>query len=259
MKTFTILAVEKSFSYMKKLLLLFSFFIFQFSIFTCYAQNLIPNGDFELGPDSSSGGWFYGIDSTCTAVGTVYGPDCWSVANGSPDRLVEGDIPTCNWDNDTAYSGKAYVVFGWNEAGKTILVSSLDKDSIYQLKYCAKLETFNNYFEPTRIKFYFNNGYDSILSPFINYSSQWQCYDTIFKATSIISEIEIWGIEFVSSAVKIDNLYLEKISSIGINENYLEMNLKIYPNPTNDYVVIENMLCENNYSIKIYNLFNELI
>ena len=99
-----------------------------------FSQNLIPNGDFELGPDSSSGGWSIGVwDTTCSPTTIVYGPDFWFVVDATPDRMVEGDIPTCNWDNDTAQSGKAYIDFAsggtgnpnYTESAKAILINTM--------------------------------------------------------------------------------------------------------------------------------------
>lgn len=87
-----------------------------------FGQNLIPNGDFELGPDSSSAGWAIGYpwDSTgngCDPQSFVNGPDDWQIVSSSPDRMVESNMPICNWDIDTAASGKAWIDFGYNGGG----------------------------------------------------------------------------------------------------------------------------------------------
>lgn len=126
---------------MKKFLLVLVFIL----PFLSSSQNLIPNGDFELGTDSSSVGWVEGFDSTCTITDTVFGPDFWSVISGTPDRLVEGNICS-NWSDDTAQSGKAFIhLYIGNqagveqEAGSVSLIIPLEKDSSYQLSYYASI------------------------------------------------------------------------------------------------------------------------
>lgn len=191
----------------------------------CSGQNLIPNGDFELGPDSSSAGWHSWVDSTfCNLTISVNGPDYWIKESGSPDRMVEGTIFTCNWDNDTAESGNAYIVIGsgnnnYREGGKATLLSALEQDTLYHLKYCASLQTFNGFnTQPELVAFIFNNGGDSIVSPLIT-SVQWQCYDTVFSSTANSSEIIIRAVYPVGlgPAANVDNVKLEKISSTGIS------------------------------------------
>lgn len=98
----------------------------------CSGQNLVPNGDFELGGDSTSIGWLFKLQPNCQGGGPMAGPDFWTVTSPSPDRIIEGQI-YCNWDNDTAQSGIAFIVVGGNEAGKTTLLSPLETDSFYRL------------------------------------------------------------------------------------------------------------------------------
>ncbi|MBI3501837.1 MAG: T9SS type A sorting domain-containing protein [Bacteroidetes bacterium] len=199
----------------------------------------MPNGDFELGPDSSSGAWLYGIDSVgCTAVGTVLGPDFWTVVSPSPDRLIEGDIP-CNWDKDTAQSGKAYVDFAYTESGKTTLISPLQKDSLYQLSVYLSLQTFKGtYTQPHRVVFIFNNGGDSIIAPYVNMPPHWQHLDTTFKASANSTEITINGFALVSSGTNVDNIFLQKISGTGINYFDINTNITLFPNPANDFIIV---------------------
>ena len=138
---------------MKKIILLICIILL---ISPIIAQNLIPNGDFELGPDSTSAGWTNGVDITCIMIGTVLGPDFWSVVSGTPDRLV-GNIVPC-WDNHMASSGKAYIDFVNFDAGKTTLTSPLIKDSVYKLSYLYSLQTFRgNSNQPSRLCFKFSN------------------------------------------------------------------------------------------------------
>lgn len=218
------------------------------------AQNLIPNGDFELGPDSSSTGWIAWDDTTCTDVLPMNGPNFWTVISGSPDRMVEGGVFTCNWDNDTAQSGKAWVDFGWiDEAGKTTLINPIEVDSTYLLSGYIKMETFQGtWFQPTRVAFVFNNGTDSIVSPYTN--SQWQYFDTLFIASANSTEIKVHSIEMVGSATKVDNISLQKVSSTYINDiSSLKKLITIYPNPTKDILNIKSPF--EIYEIEILDLF----
>ena len=221
---------------------------------TSFSQNLIPNGDFELGPDSSSAGWYTLIDSSCSSTFTILGPDFWTVVNGSPDRLIENKIP-CNWNNDTAQSGKAYVDFGNDEAGKIILLSSLKKDSSYHLSCYLSLQTFRGLStESMHLEFRFNNGGNTIAALYVN-NTQWKYYDTTFVATANSTEMEIWGIDPVVSAANCDNVSLIKITNTSIsNLFYFKNKIKIYPNPSTGPFQIE---CENDAEFKIYNLWGD--
>jgi len=214
------------------------------------AQNLIPNGDFELGPERSSFGWCCGVDSNCSLIDTILGPDFWNVVSGSPDRLIEGDIPDifpCYYDNDTAQSGIAYTVFIYDEAGKTILLASLQKDSIYHLQYFASLETFQGSAQSSKIEFNFNNGGNSIATPYIAFP-KWQYFDTVFVASGNSTEIEIRGIEIVTCGVKIDNISLKKNFGASINDiQNNKDNITLFPNPADDfiYVALKNKIFSN--------------
>ena len=225
--------------------------------FSVNAQNLIPNGDFELGPDSSSSAWCCGFDSTCIILNnTTPGPTYWTVVNSTPDRMVYGDIP-CNWDNDTAVSGKAYIVIGWNEAGKTTLQSFVEKDSIYRLTYYIALNTFRgSYTQPCQFYFKFINTNDSIFSPLI-IDTNWVYIDTIFIATENANEIEIRGCIWVPSGANIDMIWLEKINPNSINNLYRNQ-IKFYPIPTSDKIHF-NLLPEDTKQIVISNLSGQII
>lgn len=222
-----------------------------------FAQNLIPNGDFELGPDSSSVGWSSSFDSTCTGTYPLNGPNSWVGISSSPDRLVEGTIYDCNWSNDTAQSGKAYVLFGYYEAGKTTLLFPLEKDSIYRLKYFISLQTFNGqYNDSCHCEFRFNNNGNTIIAPYIS-SEYWQYIDTTFIAESNSTELEIWGIDMVSSGNNIDNISLTKepVNYIAESERYKTV-FDFYPNPSTGIVQID---INESAEIDIYNLLNERV
>ncbi|MBI5218076.1 MAG: T9SS type A sorting domain-containing protein [Bacteroidia bacterium] len=213
----------------------------QFGGTTLQAQNLVPNGDFELGPDSSSIGWYWRLDSNCSALDTVLGPDFWIVVSDSPDRLIEGDIPYiyCVWDNGTAQSGKAYTVFIYDEAGKTTLLAPLQKDTIYRFQYYLSWETFQGLAtQPSRIEFRFNNGGNTIASAHIA-TIQWNYFDTVFVASGNSTEMEIWGIEPVTGGVKVDNISLTK--NFGTTINDIQNNndrITLFPNPADDFIYV---------------------
>lgn len=232
---------------MKKiqLLIFFTFFTFHCS----YSQNLIPNGDFEQGPDSTSTGWCCWVDSTCTLINTtVRGPNEWLSIDGSSDRLVEGDIPALCWDIDTAQSGKSYITHQYYDVVQTTLTSPLQKDSVYKLSYYAGAETWGGTtpIQPHRFYFKFLNSNDSILSPLIN-SKIWKYIDTVFIASANVTQIEIWDNESFVSGTIIDNIRLEKVNAASINNYSINQHIKIYPNPTNGALFFnylpENMKC----------------
>ena len=226
--------------------LIFRFVILFFNTLPIYntcAQNLIPNGDFELGPDSLSAGWILGVlDSTgggCVSTTWVNGPDFWIKTVGTPDRFLNNDLPICGWTPDSAYSGNAYCQFvsgnnNYYEAGKAILISPFLKDSVYILHYCVSRQTFNGLgTAPSQIAFVFNNFNDSIASPLI-YSTTWQWFDTIFSAKNNATEINVKAIYPIGIAgMNVDNLILQKWNPTGINEaDNLNSNISVYPNPT---------------------------
>ena len=224
---------------MKKLILI----LFLINFLCVFTQNLIPNGDFELGPDSSSGEWLYWVDNNCQYVGSVLGPDEWFVLNPSPDRMIENDI-LCNlWDNGLAYSGNAYIVLGTlnKESCGVSLLTPIEKDSVYNLKCYLSLESFGGIgTPPAKIAIRFN-AFDSLTTPnFI--SNSWMLFDTIFKANENSNQMILEGIQNLnaSSGVKIDNISLEKISTLSLNEFSININkIKIYPNPAKNYIQIE--------------------
>lgn len=227
------------------------------------AQNLIPNGDFELGPDSSAEGWSLWWDSTCNNPVPVNGPDFWTIVFATPDRELEDDIfGGCLHDIDTAQSGRAWVNFGYGEAGKTTLISPLQKDSLYRLSYYYKKESYSNMFPNTdrRVEFRFSQGSNIINSPYTTTNTLWQLHDTMFIALSNSTELEIWGIDFFlggGSGVKIDNLSLEKISSTGIIEIYNKEEVSIFPNPTRDKFTIKTNA--KKFNLEIYNTVGIII
>jgi hypothetical protein len=222
--------------------------------------NLIPNGDFEEGPNRTSAEWEFGIDNICSSIDDVSGPDFWTVTKASPDRLIEGDIP-CNWDDAPAQSGQAYIMLGYippsGEAGKTILTLPLKKDSTYKLAYYVRLETFRGTsLDPFRIAFNFNNGGNTIISKNIVDYQNWIYFDTVFIAESESTEIEIQGYDAVFSGAKIDNISLIEFFNTSELEKIDNLKFNVYPNPCSGILNIESMI---NYEANIYNIVGEKI
>jgi Secretion system C-terminal sorting domain len=221
-------------------------------------QNLVLNGDFELGPTESTEDWANAVDTNCNILGIVGGPTFWTVTSSSPDRLYEGDIQ-CGWDNDTASSGSAYVMLGFGsftESGKTTLISQLMVDSAYRLSCYLQLETArSSTLIPSRLSFLFNNNGDSIPTPMISDSTNWLYYDTIFIATANSTEMEIMNSGGLSFGVKLDNIILEKISITSVSNISLQNQIKVFPNPTNNGII--NLHFSKNKRVK-YNLYNAL-
>jgi len=154
-------------------------------------------------------------------------------------------------------SGKAYIVMIIAESGKANLLSPLEKDSTYQLSCSLSLETFRGMgTQPARIAFKFNNGDNPWTSPYIT-TTQWQHFDTVFKASDNATEIEISGIDTVLSGTKIDNVSLVKLTGTSIGDYFLtKKKIKIYPNPTTGILLIDGA---NNAGIKIYNSIGQQI
>lgn len=229
-----------------------TFIILVFFFITAFghSQNLIPNGDFELGPDSISYGWNWWSDTICGSGDTVYGPDFWIVTNLTPDRQVETDpyFPTSCRDTTFAQSGNAYIIVGadavgQDEAGKTTLISPLEKDSAYRLSYFISMQTAGSgSVIPVIVEFRFSTGGNNILSPTVTTTS-WQFVDTIFTALANSDEIEILASSVASGGpmlANIDNIMLVKESSTGFS-NFHQRNkqIKIYPNPSDGVFYID--------------------
>ena len=220
-----------------------------FSSFLNFGQvNLIPNGDFELGPLNSSAGWENEINNNCEVIGSMQGPLNWERITGSPDRLILGDIP-CNWDDDIPFSGNAYIVLGYQESGKATLIETLNSDKSYKVKYYAKMETFRNISNDS-ISFLLIIGNDTVKSPIIFHNSEWSYYEYDYYPTSNFNTLTLKVVDFVSTGVKIDKIELEVIDSLNSFENIVTNPYLIYPNPSNGEV---NLKYFSNPIIDLYN------
>jgi hypothetical protein len=193
---------------MKKYITVF----FLLTSYISHAQNLIPNGDFETGPSGTSVGWQYLLTSACGVQNGTPGPSGWSATNLTPDRKVEGTI-YCNWDNDTAASGSAYIMLGNTEGGKVTLTQALEMGAQYTLSYSLQMETLRGatYVSP-RVAFYFNNGGNTITSDYITNYTSWTSYSNTFTATAASTEMEIRGL-VANGGTEIDKVSLIKIAS----------------------------------------------
>lgn len=211
------------------------------------AQNLIPNGDFEQGPDSISYAWNWWGDTICGSADVVNGPDFWTVTNLSPDRLVESDpyFPTACRDTTFAQSGNAYIlmgaeVVGNDESGKATLISPLETDSVYRLTYYISVQDFGN--GTAAVEFQFSSGGNTIPSPIVTTTS-WQYVDTVFTSSANSTEVEIVYASNIAGAftgANIDNVMLVKESTIGISKEMGSTpKIKLYPNPSSGVFYVE--------------------
>jgi hypothetical protein len=219
-----------------------------------HGQNLIPNGDFELGPPATSGGWEFEIDSNCNGIGPMPGADMWFVVRPTPDRLYEGDIP-CNWDDDTAYSGAAYVNLGSGpgnaEAVGVNLQAGLEKDSVYHLTCLVSRQSYRGlYSHPARVAWIFTGGDSIVSSPIL--STSWQLFDTTFVASLSATSLTIRAVEQgQGTGVKIDNVILNVVDGLNSAEPSGFPSLLVYPNPASVYFEIA--MVQWPISIRVFN------
>lgn len=192
-----------------------------FILFQSSAQNLVPNGGFEYGPDSSSYAWEVYYDSMCSVADSVPGPDDWVTIQGAPDRILENDnyyFTFCNaYDIDTAQSGEAYIVLTYDDIIKCALLSPLEQDSLYRLRCYLDYEEFQFFpTSPNKVKFGFTTN-DTISTNYIS-STSWGYYDTTFTATGNHTELYLTCTVDEFGGVKIDGLSIEKQSTLGVTE-----------------------------------------
>ena len=256
---------------MKKLLLLFSFCIFTFcNLNSLKAQNLIQNGDFEQGYDTSTGQWMYPLYYNCIANTneTVIGLDFWTVTIGEPGRFVYGSPFFNCYDNIISHSGVAHVGFNGNDGGQTVLINPLIAGNEYKLEYYACLDsmwfvydTSQGFTPNTWIKFSFNNGGNIFNSPLITYTGygDWIKYDTFFTAQSNSTIFKFQGNNQSPHVIYMDDISLEEDSTAdAIKGNYNSESINISPNPATAqlHISAENL---NDYSLKIYTVTGQLV
>ncbi len=219
------------------------------SIYSFAQDNLILNGDFEQGPNNSTdvNGW-----------GGSNGPDLWIQTKGTPDRIYLGDSAEFR-DNDTAFSGLAYVIFYGKypnqEAGKSLLSKPLKIGNTYRLTYHLDIDT-NFYEGAAGVIFLFNEGGDSIVSPVQTDLDNWKRFDTSFVASGNSTELEIKGNG--NALVKIDSISLVD-DSLSVVSSLLHAfgETFIYPNPLRGSFYVKSLYPEIKF--KVYNCLGEKI
>jgi len=230
-------------------------FIIQSSSFA-QIGNLIPNASFELGPDSTSIDWVMDLDTIDGGCGSsipVNGPDSWvrDTIYSGPDRILQVDN-ICNFDVDTAQSGRAWVEFGYIDAGKATLISPMQQDSIYHLSCYLSLEKFRGLATGSsqHIQIIFNGG--DTITFYCTVPHQWIYFDTVFTASQNATVIEIigGGTQFTDTEVKIDNMSLTKVDVLTAMDIKDKKNIKIYPNPSDGILRVDGI---NDAVINIYN------
>ena len=197
----------------------------------CFAQNMIPNADWEMGPIDSS--------DPFTGWNSNGAPDSW-IPIATPDRIVYGS-PAISRDGDPAYSGDAYCVFYYDEGGKCELNSPLVAGQTYCLS--ARLDVDDNFDAgPGRISFEFQG--DTIQTQYVTNTGAWQTFDTTFVATSNSDSLYLFANG--NNLMKIDFMILDTVGCtsaqpVGIIENPGN-DFYIYPNPSNDEVYFSKVL-----------------
>ncbi len=204
---------------MKKNYILSAFILLQSVFNISYAQNLIPNPSWELGPNVSTNyvtGW------------VVNGPDLWMATLYSPDRIVAGSTAAFR-DNDPAHHGAAYVMYygPTSEAGICTLTAPIVAGTTYQLSYWLDVDdNFDG--GPGAIKFRFAAG-DSITSPMVTNTGSWQFFSTFYTATMPATELELIGVG--GNLTKIDNISLTEDVTALNQLSTTDNTFTIYPNP----------------------------
>lgn len=212
-------------------------------------QNIIPNGDWELGPVESSDP-FTGWNSN--------GPPTYWEAIATPDRIVYGS-PALSRDGDPAQSGNAYCVFygpPYSEGGKCELVYPVEAGTKYYLCYWLDVdENFDG--GPGRMQFIFSGG-DTIHTPYVTNTGDWQYFDTSFVASSNSDSLYLFANG--NNLMKIDNMNLDTVqcdsttNSIGFWENQ-KNEIKWFPNPAHTEIYFSKEIS----SVSIYNSFGQLL
>jgi hypothetical protein len=185
------------------------------------SQNIVPNPDWESGPNISTNypdGW------------AINGPDLWLVTNVSPDRIFKGDT-TLYRDCHLPQSGNAYVMFygPYNESGKCTLDTPIISGNTYLLTYWLDVDD-NFYGGSGAIEFNFIGG-NSLCSPYIINTGDWQYFDTTFTASENATELELIGTG--NNLTKIDNIHLTRNETTETEGNYdVNTIIYIYPNPS---------------------------
>lgn len=224
-----------------------------------FGQNLIPNGDFELGATVSTAQWMFPVQYNCDVdlYDTLQGLDYWTVTTGEPHRFVYGSPFFNCYDNIISHSGTAHILFNWNDGGKTTLIQPLQTGHKYKLHYFLSVDTmwWNYYQDTTWVIFQFNNGGNVFNSPnFGNFGfGIWHEYDTIFVAMANSTEIEFHGNYVSGTCVYMDDISLQEDTSFNIEENStVAMQPSIIFNSANNTFLIH----FNNHTLNTIIIYN---
>ena len=250
---------------MKKNILLFSFCIL---FCTCIAQNIIPNGGFDQGPDWSvemKDHW--PIDSICNLNDSVYlaGPDYWYSYGDAALRMVYGHPFIECTDNIIPASMPSWIVMNDYDRVGVNLTNSLKPGYKYHLSYYVKIDSVTAAWFPiygqmdTWTYFVLNNNGNIIQSPTINIQNNlhtWQQYDTVFTATVNSDVFEIWGTDtiIIETNLLFDNFELSEITSVGELQAIQQPSIYF----SQDKIVIENYNYEE-YYVSVYNVTGNCI
>ncbi len=232
------------------------------------AQNLIPNGGFDQGPNWSvemKDHW--PVDSACNGIDTVYlaGPDYWYSYGDASIRFVYGH-PFIECSDNTIYPPSMPSWININDAEKVgvILTSPLKPGSNYKLSYYVKIDSvlaswFPQYYTvDTWAIFNFLNPNGNVLqSPTFTIQNNlhtWQQYDTVFTATTNSDVFEIWGADTIWTVLNFDNFELSEITSVE--------ELQIVQQPTiylsQGEIVIETYNYDE-YNVSVYDVIGNCV
>ena len=235
-----------------------------------FAQNLIPNGDFEQGIDTSTNTFLYILSYDCVinVNPIVVGCDYWT-AEGESDRFVYGSPFFNCYDNIISHSGTSHIEFNGNDGAYTTLINSIIAGHKYKLEYFVCLDSLwfaywmqQGGFSPqTGIIFTFNNGGNTFNSPLITYTGygDWRKYDTIFTAQANSTEFKFHGNNQSPLPIYIDDISLQEDTSTSIKENSFNcISFIIILNPDNNIlsVTINDNL---KHTIIIFNSLGQVI
>ncbi len=190
----------------------------------CIGQNLIPNADWEIGPDTSSdpfNGWI------------SYGPAQWTRI-ATPDRIVNNS-PAISRDKHPAFSGKAYCVFygPTPEGGTATLTSGIINGSQYT--FSCYLNCDSNFLGGPGGLIVSFTGANSFTTKMVNTPGQWVRWDTTFIASGNSSTITLTATG--NNLAKIDSMFLGISFPTGVKEVPAQK-VEVWPNPAHDMIRI---------------------
>ncbi|MFH2143906.1 MAG: T9SS type A sorting domain-containing protein [Bacteroidota bacterium] len=233
------------------------------------AQNLIPNGGFDEGPDWSCCMIFPApMDSACNVIDSVYlaGPDYWySYGDASIRFVYENPIIEC-YDNTIPPTMPSWIFINQYEKVGVSLTIPLISGHKYRLSYYVKIDSVSTVLFPiygqmdTWAYFIFNNSGNIIQSPTFNIQNNlniWQQYDTTFFAESNSDVIEIWGNDSIFTVLLFDNFELTEIST-----SIEETDFNSYNQP-NIYTIKKEIIVETfhseQYCISVFDILGKCV